>query len=216
GIALGVAGRSAPISGLEHAVSHLLDMAATVGGRPVGRHGAQVGVAAAVAAAWWARTLGSFDPERIVERGATLDHDRVRRSIEAAFGALDPSGAMAAECWREVARKLARWREAEARRRDVAVAWEAHRTRLAQLVCAPDRIVAALRAAGAPARFSELDPPVPPETVRWAFRSACLLRERFGVADLDWLAGGGSERDGALDAAVEAALDAAGSAGGGL
>ena len=53
GLALGAVGRTAPLSGAEHAISHLLDMAAMRTGVPTGLHGAQVGVASVVVAAMW-------------------------------------------------------------------------------------------------------------------------------------------------------------------
>ena len=54
GITMGVAGSTAPASGMEHAVSHLLEMAANARGQPASFHGTQVGVASVVAAATWA------------------------------------------------------------------------------------------------------------------------------------------------------------------
>ncbi len=44
GIAMGVAGSTAPASGMEHAVSHLVEMAADARGEPGSFHGTQVGV----------------------------------------------------------------------------------------------------------------------------------------------------------------------------
>src|SRR5829696_10517478 len=53
GITLGVAGKTAPLSGTEHLVSHLLDMNAEQHDLPLAFHGAQVGVATVpVSAAW--------------------------------------------------------------------------------------------------------------------------------------------------------------------
>jgi glycerol-1-phosphate dehydrogenase [NAD(P)+] len=49
--ALGVAGSTAPYSGTEHLVSHLLDMSAVQLDRPFAFHGAQVGVATVPVAA---------------------------------------------------------------------------------------------------------------------------------------------------------------------
>jgi glycerol-1-phosphate dehydrogenase [NAD(P)+] len=45
GLSATIAGESAPLSGYEHVVSHMLDMSAAHYGRPVGTHGAQVGMA---------------------------------------------------------------------------------------------------------------------------------------------------------------------------
>src|SRR5687767_10093282 len=44
GITLGIAGKTAPLSGTEHLVSHLIDMSAEQSGGPVAFHGAQVAV----------------------------------------------------------------------------------------------------------------------------------------------------------------------------
>ena len=64
GIAMGVAGRTAPLSGTEHLLSHLLDMAAGVAGRPLAFHGAQVGVASVLAATIWSRHARPPGPAR--------------------------------------------------------------------------------------------------------------------------------------------------------
>ncbi len=99
GIAMGVAGSTAPASGMEHAISHLLEMAATARGAPASFHGTQVGVASVVAARTWAHVLYRVAGGGL-ERPARLpDPDAVRDRIDRAFAAIDPSGAMAAECW---------------------------------------------------------------------------------------------------------------------
>jgi len=48
GISMGVAGQTSPSSGMEHVISHLLDMASTARGTDTAHHGAQVGVVARV------------------------------------------------------------------------------------------------------------------------------------------------------------------------
>ncbi len=105
GIALGVAGRTAPISGAEHAISHLLDMAAIRTGDPIGYHGAQVGVASVIVATLWQDLLEGIEPRRLLDEPP--DADEARAGIEARFGVFDPSGETAAECWRLYQRKLA-------------------------------------------------------------------------------------------------------------
>jgi glycerol-1-phosphate dehydrogenase [NAD(P)+] len=79
-----------------------------------------------------------------------------------------------------------------------------------EMVLPPERLAGALREAGAPARFGELDPPVAPEVVRWALGSCHLMRDRFTLADLLFFAGWWD------DAFVERILERARSAGGGL
>ncbi|HET7026368.1 MAG TPA: iron-containing alcohol dehydrogenase [Candidatus Limnocylindrales bacterium] len=182
GLALGIAGQSAPISGAEHTIGHLLDMAAAAHGTTTGLHGSQVGVAAIVAAVVWRRVLATLDPERLA--AAAPPADAVHARIDRSFGPLDASGAMAAECWADCERKLARWQSSFAVRRAAADDWPSLRAELEALVADPSRIAETLRAAGAPTRFSELDPPVEAVTARWSVSSAHLMRERFTVLDL--------------------------------
>jgi glycerol-1-phosphate dehydrogenase [NAD(P)+] len=78
------------------------------------------------------------------------------------------------------------------------------------MVAPPEALSNALEEAGAPARFCELDPPVSPETARWALRNCHLMRDRFTVADLLFFAGRWD------DAFVERILNRVRSAGGGL
>ncbi len=57
GVAMVVAGSSAPASGGEHLLSHLWDMEALAAGRETRLHGAQVGVATCISAALYQRLL---------------------------------------------------------------------------------------------------------------------------------------------------------------
>src|ERR671912_2313337 len=65
GISLGVAGQTAPLSGTEHLVSHLIDMAAEGRHLSLALHGAQVAVAAVPVAAAWEAFLAEFDPANV-------------------------------------------------------------------------------------------------------------------------------------------------------
>ena len=190
GIAMGVAGRTAPLSGTEHLLSHLLDMAAGVDGRPLAFHGAQVGVASVVAATLWSDTLERLDPLALTRSAAFPAPDTVERRVRAAFKPLDPSGRMADECWRDVERKLARWHGARSSVEALAADWDSHRTALRKLVVGPEVLARALTLAGAPASVADLDPPAAEPTVRWALRALPLMRDRFTVADLRFFAGG--------------------------
>ena len=194
GIAMSVAGRTAPLSGTEHLLSHLLDMAAGIAGRPLALHGAQVGVASVLAATVWQDTLERLDPVRLTLDAAYPDPALVEARVRAAFDPLDPSGRMADECWRDVARKLDRWRAGRAGVAMMVGDWDAHRRALAALVAAPATLSAALHAAGAAAQVGELDPPADPDVVRWALRALPLMRDRFTVADLRFFAGDWDDR----------------------
>ena len=190
GIAMGVAGRTAPLSGTEHLASHLLDMAAGAAGRPLAFHGAQVGVAALLAALAWDDVLTTFDPQRLLDDATFPEPAAVEPAVRAAFLPLDPSGRMGDECWRDVARKLERWRAARPAVAAAARDWDTLAARLRTLVAPPDVLALALAAAGAPRAWRELDPPAPPDIVRWAVGALPLMRDRFTVVDLLWLTGG--------------------------
>jgi glycerol-1-phosphate dehydrogenase [NAD(P)+] len=217
GIAMGVAGSTAPASGMEHAISHLLEMAATAAGQPGGArpgcagrggatpadppgnwHGAQVGVASVVAARTWARVLARIEDGGLAAEPALPDPDAVRDRLVKEFAAVDPSGAMAAECFADYARKLRRLRPAgggaPALTR-LGATWVAHRRVLEKLLIKPDDLTAALRAAGLPTRFRDLAQPVDDATARWAVANCARQRQRFGVADLAMLLGAWGDAD---------------------
>jgi glycerol-1-phosphate dehydrogenase [NAD(P)+] len=198
GLAMGRAGRTAPLSGTEHAISHLLDMAA---GKEHGLHGSQVGVAAVVAACIWELALDRLDAERAA---GIPDDAAIAGSLVAALTRLDPG--TIDECWSDYRVKPALWRAtppdpaALASLPEQASLW----------LGAPAEMAAVLAAADAPTRFSELDPPVDANTARWAVANAHLLRSRFTILDLVVFTGGNPEQ------LVGDALDRAAELGGGL
>ncbi len=213
GFAMGIAGRTAPLSGTEHTISHLLDMSAAGDERQLALHGAQVGVAAIVVAVAWRRVLRDLDPDRLLA-AAEPDAGVAERRVRAAFERLDTSGAAADECWRDYARKLGRWRERRDRLAAFAAAWPEHRVTIERLVVPPETIAGALRRAGATTRFSELEPPVLAATARWAVATCHLMRDRVTVADLVTLGDAlGRPWDAAL---ADELLDEAAAIGGGL
>ena len=187
GIAMGVAGRTAPFSGMEHTVSHLLDMAAGRDGREPALHGGQVGVAAAIVAIVWRRLLRRFDPDRLLSDAAFPSPTMMEQRIEAGFGTIDPSGRVSAECWRDYQRKLSRWSERRPGMAAFARNWPQHRRVIEGLIGTPESIIAGLRQSGCPTRFADLSPAPPRETVAWALEHCHLLRDRFTVADLCFL-----------------------------
>jgi glycerol-1-phosphate dehydrogenase [NAD(P)+] len=208
GISMGVADRTAPSSGMEHTISHLLEMAAAAQGRPTALHGAQVGVSTIIAALTWRHVR-----DRIARGGLRRwfpTPAQMRDRVEAAFHRLDPTGATARECWADYSRKLTRWHANRDAIERFAAGWAEHEHALDRLLVDPARIVAALLAAGAPVRFAELDPPVDPALARWAIANCHLMRDRFTVADLGWFLGSWD------DEGVAAVLAAAADLGAGL
>lgn len=207
GMALGIAGRTAPLSGSEHLISHMLDMAAAARGTETAFHGAQVGVASVLVALVWRHLLEELEPADLRDR---LQPSRasVREAVYDAFSQLDEDGRAADECWNDVAAKLDRWERAPSP--DLADSWANHRERISELLAEPAVLADALVRAGAPTRFRELTPAVDPITARWALANCHLMRDRFTVVDLAFFAGIWN------DAFVDRILDEAAALGAGL
>ncbi len=204
GISMGVAGRTAPGSGMEHTASHLLEMAEAEGAT---LHGAKVGVLSAFSACLWdvvreAAADGGLAALRFPDEAEM--QDRVTR----AFAAADPSGAMAAECWSDYRRKLARWHAARPRLETLADRWPWFDADVSRLLAAPDRLVSALQRAQAPVRLSDLG--IDPDQGRWALAHCHLMRDRFTIADLAFFMGRWEPAD------VDALIARVGALGGGL
>ena len=186
GIATGVAGTTAVLSGVEHLVSHMLDQHHTQHHLPMGLHGAQVGAAAVVAAAAWEMLFDRLaaGPEAARLDESAFDPDRARARVLAAFADVDPTGRIAEECWRDYSTKLATVTRLRPRLEDALARWATHEPELRALVRPSASIATGLRAAGAAVTFDELDPRVPPELARWAVSNCALMRNRFTVVDL--------------------------------
>ncbi|MFF2031185.1 iron-containing alcohol dehydrogenase [Arthrobacter sp. NPDC058192] len=190
GISMGVAGQTSPSSGMEHVISHMLDMANSARGKDTAHHGAQVGVATIVVAILW---------RKMNERLRTGNIGNLRlpspaeaeRTVREAFDWMDEAGATSNECWSDYSKKLEHLRSVDAgtKIRDAAESWAAHAHVLSGLLGEPEAIVAALRAAGAPTRFSELENPSKEDDVIWALMNCHLMRNRFNIADLAYLTG---------------------------
>jgi len=184
GMAAGVIGKTAPLSGTEHLVSHLLDMNAGLRHLPFNFHGAQVGVATLPVAVAWERLFSGLDPAKIDVDACFPVPDTMEPMVRDAFAELDPTGAVGEECWSDYALKLEHWKECRPQFEALLANWTEHRAELRKMVLPPERIGQALKEAGAPARFDELDPPVSGETAFWALKNCHLMRNRFTVADL--------------------------------
>jgi glycerol-1-phosphate dehydrogenase [NAD(P)+] len=184
GISMGVAGTTAPASGMEHTVSHLIEMAMNKRGLDAALHGAQVGVSTIVSALLWDKVHAHL---RTRVRLTYPTGGEMQGRVHDAFAELDPTGAMADECWRLYSRKLVRW--TANRERTSALDWSDVAARVAPLLSPPRNLLESMASAGAPVRFGALKPPVEPELVRWALENCHLMRDRFTVADLAFLLG---------------------------
>jgi glycerol-1-phosphate dehydrogenase [NAD(P)+] len=209
GIAMGAAGVTAPASGMEHAISHLLEMRDTARGEPGGFHGTQVGAATVIAAATWDLVRRRVDDGALCRTPRLPDPDTAREAIASTFKALDPSGAMAAECFAGYAVKLRALAAGDplAGLRD---SFDQQAKVLDELLASPGEIAAGLVAAGLPATLDGLG--VDMATARWAIAASPLQRHRVSVADLALLTGGWGEAEAEemLAVATAAAAEAAG------
>jgi len=190
GIATGVAGTTACLSGVEHLISHMLDLYHGQHHLPIGLHGAQVGVAAVVAAAAWEmcfERMASSTSSQLAP--SALDEAAAQQRIDRAFGEVDPTGRIAAECWSDYSRKLQACHQKLDVVNGLLRSWPDHEPELRGLVRPAHVIGSGLRAANVPATFSELDPSVAPELARWAIENCFLMRNRFTVVDLLTLLG---------------------------
>lgn len=175
GMAMGAVGKTAPLSGAEHAISHLIDMSSE---GATGLHGAQVGVAAVIASCVWQVLLEGFNPDSLTERHTPTDEEAGDR-IEHAFA---PLGAAAVEeCRTAYLYKLAGWRTARSAAR---TSLRPFLTEAPSLMGEPAAMVASLEACGAAATFSGSQPEVTAARVRWAVVNSHLMRDRFSVFDL--------------------------------
>jgi glycerol-1-phosphate dehydrogenase [NAD(P)+] len=206
GISMGVAGTTAPASGMEHTVSHLIEMAMNKRGKEAAHHGAQVGVSAVLAACLWSRVRAYLDTRSRPELAFPPVHEMEAR-VHDSFSSLDASGEMGDECWRLYIKKLTRWEGN--RPRLETTDWAAVISSVNDLLVDPSDLVRSLASAGAPVRFSELDPPIAGDLARWALANCHLMRDRFTVADLAFFLGVWDD-DGVESVVTEAARMGAG------
>ncbi|WP_295779423.1 iron-containing alcohol dehydrogenase [uncultured Microbacterium sp.] len=188
GLVIGDAGTTAPLSGVEHLMSHVLDMSALAEGVAHDLHGAQVGVASVLAASLWDIALEEGGLFALEPADLVVPTD-VEKRVRQVWHPVDPSGVLGKECWRAVQAKMRRWVSATSQ----IVSFFSHRRRhvetLRALAGDPAVPLAALRAWNAPTTFAELTPPVSPDRARWALGALPFMRDRLSIADLFVLAG---------------------------
>ena len=189
GIVTGVGGTTASLSGMEHLFSHMLDMVAGERGTPTGLHGAQVGVGSVIRAATWEEFCARMAAEPLDLARLFPEIDSLAPQVRAAFAELDPTGRIGEECWSRYRAKLVQWHANRDRVTAVLADWEATRREHDTMVLGSADLAAYLVQAGAPARFTDLDPPVPAGLMRWVVANCQFMRERYTIADLMLLAG---------------------------
>ena len=182
GIGTGIAGTTACLSGVEHLVSHMLDMYAASHHHETGLHGKQVGVASVVAATAWEYLLDQMRSGREIK--LRTSKDLLKELVVSVFAECDPSGALAKECWGDYSTKLDALAKAEQSILYVTTCANAVEAALGATLPNSRSLIKGLYLAGAAYSPSQLDDWVTPEVWRWAVSNCHLMRNRVTVIDL--------------------------------
>jgi glycerol-1-phosphate dehydrogenase [NAD(P)+] len=178
GVAMSLAGSTAPSSGGEHLISHYLDMSHFAWGEPHDFHGCQVGVGTLTTAALYER-LRSLAPGRIDVEARIAAHPgweeraaEVRRRFGSLAEAVLPHAREGHPSRDELRHRLHRLRND----------WDAILGDVAQTLVPAAELAAQLRAAQCPATFAEID--VTPERARRAIVHSRDIRARYTILHL--------------------------------
>ena len=180
GIVSGISDTTACLSGVEHVISHMLDLHHAAHHQPIGLHGAQVGVASLVASKLWREAIETdlIRPERLRKPDLAI----IEQRIGVAFGHL--GSGIVEECLRDARAKHTKVTENWGLFGQVTGEWKHHAAEFDRLVQPSGTLRKALRASGGPSTFQELDPAIPPGLARWAVLNCFLMRNRFNLVDL--------------------------------
>lgn len=182
GIVSGISDTTACLSGVEHVISHMLDLHHGAHHQPIGLHGEQVGVASLVASRLWRHAIESDLVRPDLLRAPDLVGLQAR--IATAFGHLGENGVIAAECWRDCQTKHAKLEQNWSRLTSVLQDWQRHCVEFDKMVMPIQTLRTSLRASGAPSSFAGLKHFVEPGLARWAVTNCHLMRNRFNLVDL--------------------------------
>ena len=184
GLAMSLSHATAPLSGYEHVISHVLDLVAGQKGRPLAQHGTQVALATLLTIAAYGVFFDEFEPAEVNLENCYPTPAQMKARIETAFAPLDPTGRVAAECWSDYKVKLEAWHAQRADFENALRDWPHIQTRLRSLVKQPDVASRILHAITSPVDFEGLTPAPTEAEVQFAFRNAPLIRHRFTLGDL--------------------------------
>jgi glycerol-1-phosphate dehydrogenase [NAD(P)+] len=182
GIVSGISDTTACLSGVEHVISHMLDLHHAAQHKPIGLHGAQVGVASLAAAKLWRNAVETdmVRPELLKQPELSLFEARIAK----AFGGLGGDSTIADECWRDAQAKHEKVAANWDRFVSVVTDWKRHAAAFDRLVLPAEKLRAALKASGGPSTFQSLAPSISPALARWAVGNCFLMRNRFNLVDL--------------------------------
>jgi glycerol-1-phosphate dehydrogenase [NAD(P)+] len=184
GLAMSLSHATAPLSGYEHVISHVLDLVAEQKGRPLAQHGTQVALATILTTSAYQILFNEFEPTEVNLENCYPTEAQMKARIEESFHQLDPTGRVAAECWSDYKLKLDAWHAHRADFKDTLSDWSAVRAQLDAFVKPPQAVSQILHAVSSPVRFEELTPAPTASEIHFAFQHAPLIRHRYTLGDL--------------------------------
>jgi glycerol-1-phosphate dehydrogenase [NAD(P)+] len=190
GLAMSLSHATTPLSGFEHVMSHVIDLQAELKNELLAPHGSQVALATIAGAEMYRRFLSAFEPASVRLDSCYPLAETMQARIEKSFATIDPSGKVAAECWADYRQKLENWHTHHHSFEAALCDWSSIRQQLQKETRPPETLIQILRAVDAPLNWSQLNPPVSEDRVKFAFMHASLIRKRFTLGDLliflDW------------------------------
>jgi glycerol-1-phosphate dehydrogenase [NAD(P)+] len=184
GIATSLAHTTAPFSGFEHLISHLLDLLAKHYHQPPTLHGTQVALLTILTTLAYREFINRFDPSHLNLEDCYPSESEMQDRIRRAFDSIDPSGGIAAECWAEYNKKLKSWVANRSTFERFLRDWESIGIDLQRIVRPPELLVEILQRMESPTHFDQLVPPTPEAQVKFAFIHSSFIRNRFTLGDL--------------------------------
>ena len=184
GLAMSLSHATAPLSGYEHVISHVLDLVAEHEERPLAQHGTQVALTTILTTAAYHVFFREFESAEVNLENCYPRAEQMKARIVAVFSSLDPSGRVAAECWSDYQVKLEAWHAHRADFQGFLQDWPEVQNHLHSLVKRPEEASRILHAIKSPVHFDGLTPAPTKAEVQFAFRSAPLIRHRFTLGDL--------------------------------
>ena len=184
GIAMSLSHATAPLSGYEHVISHVLDLVAEWRGRPLAQHGTQVALTTLLTTGAYQILFDEFEPGEVNLDRCYPTEAEMKTRIDETFFSVDPTGKVAAECWSDYKVKLAAWHGHRADFREALRNWDDIQSQLRSLVKGPEVAAHILKSISSPVTFADLTPRPTDSEIRFAFQNAPLIRHRFTLGDM--------------------------------
>ncbi len=184
GLAMSLTHATTPLSGYEHVISHILDLINERMGEPLAIHGTQVSLATILVSRAYQIFFQEFNPQLLDPKNCYPTPKHMQQLINQTFNVIDPSGAVAAECWADYLSKLEKWNSNQSALQKFLQNWEDIKTNLQRLTRPAEDIEKILNAIKAPVHFSECQPPLDETRLHYAFMTAPLMRNRLSLGDV--------------------------------